>query len=43
MTNKEANNHNTSIVEGFIPGINTGISYNGSSSYSIFEDHVKHI
>lgn len=40
MTSNEATGINTTIGEGFLPGINTGIYFNGVDAYSDFGSTV---
>lgn len=40
LTIKEASGINTSIGEGFLPGVNTGIYFNGVNAYSDFGSTV---
>lgn len=40
LTSNEATGINTTIGEGFLPGVNTGIYYNGVDAYSDFGSTV---
>lgn len=40
LTSNEATGINTTIGEGFLPGVNTGIYFNGVDAYSDFGSTV---